>query len=100
MIYVINKIKCITELNPKNILNGFFAVKNVGILFQCKVSMSLVELESQNYKIKRLEYHKVEENKVLKINNNFSKKRLTFIQNFVYFFSLNSGKYFAIWINS
>ena len=48
MIYVISKIKSITELNPKFILTGFFVVKNVGIKFLSIKNIPMVGLENQN----------------------------------------------------
>tara|TARA_B100001989_G_C24462119_1_gene424704 strand:- start:435 stop:596 length:162 start_codon:yes stop_codon:yes gene_type:complete len=53
MINVIKKY--IKELNPKYRRNGFFALKNLGIIFHYIVSISLVDLEIKNYKIKSLE---------------------------------------------
>ena len=46
MIYVLSQINFITELNPEFIPNGFFAAKNVGILFQNKVNIPMVGQES------------------------------------------------------
>ena len=50
MIYVISQILSTTGLSQLFIPTGFFAVKNVGILFQNKVNIHMEELESQNYK--------------------------------------------------
>ena len=50
MIYVISEINFITELNPLLIGTGFFAVKNVGILFLNKMVIPMAEQESQNDK--------------------------------------------------
>ena len=48
MIYVIRKIKSITELNLKITKIGFFAVKNVGMLFQKKANIFMAVQEKQN----------------------------------------------------
>ena len=50
MIFVIDQIKFITGLNPHFKLDGFFVVKNVGILFLNRMVMSMVAQESQNNK--------------------------------------------------
>ena len=50
MIYVKSQIKFTLELNQWSILTGFFAVKNVGILFQKKVIINMVVQESQDSK--------------------------------------------------
>ena len=50
MIYVITQIKLTIGLSPQFILNGFFVVKNVGILFLNKMVIPMVEQESQNDK--------------------------------------------------
>ena len=50
-IYVISQIKFITELNPKFIQNGCFAVENVGMLFQNIVNIPMVARESQKIKL-------------------------------------------------
>ena len=44
------QINFITELNPQFIRTGFFAVKNVGILFLNKIFIPMVEQENQNDK--------------------------------------------------
>ena len=49
MIYVESQTKFTIELNQLFIRTGFFAVKNVGILFQKKVIIPMAALESQKY---------------------------------------------------
>ena len=51
MIYVKSKIKFTIGLNPEFIRNGFFVVKNVGILFQNKEIITMVGQESQWYNL-------------------------------------------------
>ena len=46
-----SKIIFITELNPVFMRNGFFVVKNVGILFQNKVTILMAELGRQKCKL-------------------------------------------------
>ena len=47
MIYVISQVHFITGSNPKFIRNGFFVVKNVGILFLKIITIPMVGQESQ-----------------------------------------------------
>ena len=47
MIYVISQEHFITGSNPKFIKNGFFVVKNVGILFLKIMTIPMVGQESQ-----------------------------------------------------
>ena len=51
MICVISQINFTTESNRKFIRIGFFVVKNVGILFQNKVTILMAELGRQKYKL-------------------------------------------------
>ena len=50
MIYAIRQILYISGKNLVFLKNGFFAVKNVGILFQKIVNILMGEQESQNCK--------------------------------------------------
>ena len=49
-ICVISQVKFISGLNLKFIPSGFFVAKNVGVLFQNKVIITMVAQESQNNK--------------------------------------------------
>ena len=51
MIYVITKIKFIIGLNPNFILNGFFVVESVGILFPHIMIIPMEAQESPNNKL-------------------------------------------------
>ena len=63
MIYVISQIKFIWGLNPQFIQNGFFVVKNVGILFQNILIILMVEQENLEQKIMK---KRAKSNKVMK----------------------------------
>ena len=51
MIYVISRIKFISELNLKFMPNGSFVVKNIGMLFQNIASIPTEGQENQKNKI-------------------------------------------------
>tara|TARA_B100000902_G_scaffold354542_1_gene366790 strand:+ start:128 stop:274 length:147 start_codon:yes stop_codon:yes gene_type:complete len=46
VIFAIVQVEFILELNLSTTKNGFFAVKNVGILFQKKINILMEELEN------------------------------------------------------
>ena len=83
MIYVRTQKKFITGLNPNFILNGFFVVENVGILFLLIMIIPMAVQESPNDKLSinlltkineiiiNLEFFKITLDKALTINDDF-----------------------------